>query len=229
VDGRPSPSNGIDQVGYLALPPSGRGPGVLVLHPWWGLNGFIRELCDRFAGEGFVALAPDLYEGETTSDIARAAELSSLLDTERTGRRVTSALTRLLEHPATIGPATAAVGLSMGASWAFWLSAERADDIAAVVAFYGTEEVPFEHTRARFLGHYADVDEYEPLAGVRDLEERIRAAERDVTFHVYPGAGHWFFESDVPDAFDPGAAQIAWTRTVAFLRSVLPGSMPPPS
>ena len=99
VNGRPSPSNGMDQDGngYLALPPSGRGPGVLVLHPWWGLNGFVRELCDRFAGEGFVASAPDLYEGEMTSDIERARELSSSLDTERAGRRVTSALSRLLE------------------------------------------------------------------------------------------------------------------------------------
>jgi carboxymethylenebutenolidase len=222
---RPTAATGIDGDTHLAVPQSGRGQAVLVLHPWWGLNRFVRDLCDRFAAEGFVALALDLYEGETTSDIARAAELSSSLDFERTGRRVMDALARLLEHPATIGPA-AAVGLSMGASWAFWLSAERADDIAAVVAFYGTDEVPFEHTRARFLGHYAEVDEYEPLEGVRELEARIRGAGRDVTFHVYPGAKHWFFESDVTDAFDPAAAEIAWTRTVEFLRAALPGGEP---
>ena len=186
-------------------------------------------MCDRFAGEGFVASAPDLYEGETTSDIERARELSSSLDTERAGRRVTSALSRLLEHPGTIGPTAAAVGLSMGASWAIWLSVERADAIAAVVAFYGTEDLPFEDTRAAFLGHYAELDDFEPLAAVREVEERIRAAGRDVSFHVYSGARHWFFESDVPDAFDPSAAEIAWTRTVAFLRSTLPGSMPPRS
>ncbi len=219
-------ANGIEGDAHLALPPSGRGQGVLVLHPWWGLNGFVRDLCDRFAAEGFVALAPDLYDGESTSDIARAAELSSSLDFERTGRRVMDALGRLLAHPATIGPRAAAVGLSMGASWAIWLSAERADDVAAVVAFYGTESVPFDETRASFLGHYAEIDEYEPLDGVRELEEDIRGAGRDVSFHVYPGAKHWFFESDVPGAFDPAAAEIAWTRTIEFLRTTLPGVDP---
>jgi len=213
-------ANGIDGDAHLAIPPSGYGRGVLVLHPWWGLNGFVRDLCDRFAAEGFVALAPDLYDGETTSDIARAAELSSSLDSERTERRVTNALAQLLAHPATTGPSAAAVGLSMGASWAIWLSAERADAVAAVVAFYGTGSVPFEETRASFLGHFAEIDEYEPLDAVRELEEQIRGAGRDVTFHVYPGTKHWFFESDVPEAFDPAAAEIAWTRTVEFLSTL---------
>jgi carboxymethylenebutenolidase len=176
-------ANGIDGDAHVALPPSGWGRGVLVLHPWWGLNDFVRDLCDRLAAEGFVALAPDLYDGETTSDIARAAELSSSLDFERTGLRVMDALGRLLAHPATIGPRAAAVGLSMGASWAMWLSVERADDVGAVVAFYGTERLPFDETRASFLGHYAEIDEYEPLDGVRELEEQIRGAGRDVTFH----------------------------------------------
>ncbi len=139
---------------------------------------------------------------------------------------MTDAPGQLLAHPATIGPSAAAVGLSMGASWAIWLSAERADAVGAVVAFYGTESVPFDETRARFLGHYAELDDYEPLDTVRELEEQIRAAGRDVTFHVYPGAKHWFFESDVPGAFDPAAAEIAWTRTIEFLRTALSGGDP---
>src|SRR5256885_3627866 len=100
-------ANGIDGDAHLAIAPSGYGRGVLVLHPWWGLNGFVRDLCDRFAAEGFVALAPDLYDGETTSDIARAAELSSSLDSERAGRQVTNALAQLFAHPATTGPSAA--------------------------------------------------------------------------------------------------------------------------
>jgi len=222
-------ANGIDGSAHLALPPSGQGHGVLVLHPWWGLNGFVRDLCDRFAAEGFVALAPDLYDGETTSDIARAAELSSSLDFERTGRRVIDALGQVLAHPATIGSRAAAVGLSMGASWAIWLSAERADAVAAVVVFYGTDIVPFEDARARFLGHFAELDDFEPLDAVRALEAQIRAAGRDVTFHIYPGAKHWFFESDVPQAFDPAAADIAWTRTVEFMNAAPAGAAPPRS
>jgi dienelactone hydrolase len=110
-------------------------------------------------------------------------------------------LARVLAHPATIGPRAVAVGLSMGASWAMWL-------------------------RESFLGHCAEIDEFEPLDAVRELEEQIRGAGRDVTFHAYPSAKHWFFESDVPGGFDPAAAEIAWTRTLEFLGTALPDDGP---
>jgi carboxymethylenebutenolidase len=148
---------------------------VLVLHPWWGLNAFVRGLCERLAADGFVAFAPDLYGGETTSDIAQATELSRSVDVEQAGSLVTGGLRRLLGHPATLGPTAATLGLSMGASWAIWLSAQEPEAVAAVVAFYGTESVPFEKTKARFLGHYGDFDEYEPIEDVRKLEGQIRA------------------------------------------------------
>src|SRR4249919_675337 len=104
---------------YVATPPSGSGPGVLVLHPWWGLNATVRDLCDRLAAEGYVALAPDLFGGETTSDIARATELSGALDLERGGPLVRGGLRQLLEHPATRGSRVAVLGLSMGAWFSF--------------------------------------------------------------------------------------------------------------
>jgi carboxymethylenebutenolidase len=189
----------------------------LVLHPWWGLNATARDLCDRLAAEGFVALAPDLFGGETTSDIARATELSDALDLERGGPIVRDGLQQLLQDPATRSPRVAVLGLSMGAWFSFWLAAEEPDAIASVVVFYGTGDGPFDVTRARFLGHYAEHDDFEPLEGVRALEEQIRAADREVTFHVYPGTGHWFFEPDVAQAFDPDASRLAWDRTVVFL------------
>jgi len=204
---------------YVAVPASGSGAGVLVLHPWWGLNGTIRDLCDRLAAEGFVALAPDLYGGETTSDIARAKELSESLDEERAWRVVANGLEQLLGNPATLGSRVAVLGLSMGTWFAFGLSAKEPAAIAAVLAFYGTGIAAFETARARYLGHFAEVDDFEPLEGVRTLEKQIRDAGRDVTFHIYRGTGHWFFEPDVERSFDQEAAQLAWERTLAFLRS----------
>ncbi len=205
---------------YVGLPPSDSGVGVLVLHPWWGLNGTIRDLCDRLAAEGFVALAPDLYEGETASDITRATELSSALDERRAWELVADGLEQLVAHPATVGSRVAVIGLSMGTWFAFGLSAREPQAIAAVIAFYGTGQASFASASARYLGHFAEVDDFEPSEDVRALEEQIRDAGREVTFHVYPGTGHWFFEPDVEQAFDPDAAQLAWERTLAFLRSI---------
>ena len=74
----------------------------------------------------------------------------------------------------------------------------------------------YRTARAAYLGHFAAHDDFEPLEAVRALEAKIRAAGREVTFHVYPGARHWFFEPNRPE-YDPAAAELAWERTLAFL------------
>lgn len=213
--------DGMSASGYLARPDSGVGPGVLVLHSWWGLTPFFKGLCDRLAGEGFTALAPDRYGGPTAATVEEAEALQSTQDFERTGRIVTGAASYLREHPATAGGAIGVIGFSAGAAWAIHLSSLLPDEVAAVVAFYGTEGANFAAAKARFLGHYADPDEWEPIEGVQQMEADMRAAGMDVTFHFYPGAGHWFFEEDRPDAYDAAAAGLAWERTVTFLKNNL--------
>jgi carboxymethylenebutenolidase len=101
-----------------------------------------------------------------------------------------------------------------------WLSEQKPKAVAAVVVFYGTGGGSYARARAAFLGHYAEDDEFESLESVMQLEDRLRAAGRPVEFHIYPGAKHWFFEPDRPE-YDPTAAQLAWERTVAFLRENL--------
>ncbi len=207
--------------GYLALPPgaTGPGPGVLVLHAWWGLTDLFTSVCDRLADAGFVAFAPDLYDGPTATTIAGAERLMEASDGARSRAIADAAVAYLRAHPAVHGGPIGAVGFSMGAAWAFLLSALRPADIAAVIAFYGTTEgVDFAATRAAYLGHFAEHDQFEPLASVRALEEQIRRAGRDVTFHIYPGTTHWFCEDNRPDAYDADAARRAWERTVVFLR-----------
>ena len=208
---------------YIALPASGTGQGVLVLHAWWGLTDYFRGVCDRLAAAGFVALAPDLYGGATTSAIAEAEQLAERLDDAAARATILDALYQLRAHPAVRGAPVGVAGFSLGASFAYWLSTERPDAVAAAILYYGTGDPDADYTRARaaYLGHYAADDPYEPEEGVRQMEAALRAAGRPVTFHTYPGTGHWFAEDNRPDAYDPAAAALACERTLAFLRTHL--------
>lgn len=209
--------------GYLALPELGHGPGVLVLHAWWGLTPVFTEICDRLARTGFVALAPDLYGGQTATTIDEAEALMAQRDSDAMHAIATGALVHLREHPAVRGERLGALGFSMGAAWAVLLAGEIPASVEAVVMFYGIGEADLGAARAAYLGHFAEDDEWEPLDGVRQMEADIRAAGRDVTFYTYPGAKHWFFEPNRPE-YDRGAADLAWRRTVDFLRERLPGT-----
>ena len=209
--------------GYLAVPRKGNGPGVLVLHAWWGLNDFFKSLCDRLATAGFVAFAPDLYRGATASTIEQAEELMSKLSQEAARKDIVSSVRGLQIHPGVRGKRLGLVGFSMGAFWGLWLAQELPKDVAAVIVFYGTREGNYAKTQAAFLGHFAETDEFEPPASVRDLEKVLRVSGKDVTIHEYPGTTHWFFEEDRVDAYDARAAKIAWQRTIRFLTTQLSG------
>jgi carboxymethylenebutenolidase len=204
---------------YLAVPDSGSGPGVLVLHAWWGLTPVFTDLCDRLAAAGFVALAPSLYAGEATATtIAEAETLRDRHDEAGEAEPLArAAVEQLLGLPEVTGTQIGVIGFSLGAYWALHLSQVRPDDVSAVVVFYGTDDGDYRTARAAYLGHFAEHDDFEPLEAVRALEGRISAAGRDVTFHVYPGTGHWFFEPNQPEAYDARAAELAWDRTLAFL------------
>jgi carboxymethylenebutenolidase len=206
---------------YLAIPDGGKGRGVLVLHAWWGLTGFFKSLCDRLADDGFVALAPDLYHGKTASTVDRAKQLGSKLKNDIVARELSGAVAYLRSNSAAVGERIGVVGFSMGGYYALGLARQRLDDIAAAVVFYGMRTLDYRETKAAFLGHFAEDDKWAPSEKVRKLEERIRAAGREVNFYTYPGTKHWFFEEDRPDAYDANASRLAWYRTVDFLRNRL--------
>lgn len=207
--------------GYLALPASGNGPGVLVLHAWWGLNDFFVQLCDRFARAGFVALAPDLYVGAVASTAEEAEARKDELDPEATQKKLIGALDALRDHPAVLGERVGTVGFSLGGSWALELCTSRPESVAATVLFYGLGEGDFAASRCAYQGHFAENDVWDPIEYARLMEAGIRAAGREVTFFAYPGVGHWFFEADRPDAYDAASARLAWERTVPFLHTHL--------
>ncbi len=204
--------------GYLAVPHSDAGPGVLVLHAWWGLNDTIKAFCRRLAEEGFVAFAPDLYHGQVTTSIQEAEVLSSMLDSQQAEVEIANAVGFLAERAEPGDRGVAVIGFSLGAYFALELSNSDPERIGAVVVFYGTGAQDFSRSRADYQGHFAEMDPYESEADVDWLEETLREAGRPVTFYRYPGTGHWFFEQDQADAYDQTAATLAWERTLTFLR-----------
>jgi carboxymethylenebutenolidase len=208
---------------YVAVPAAGAGPGVLVLHAWWGLTSAFTDVCDRLAAAGYVALAPSLFPGgATAATIAEAEALLAAYDEATVVEpAVQAAVEQLRGLPAVSGAQIGVIGFSLGAYWALHLSQVRPDDVGAVVTIYGTDDGDYRTARAAYLGHFAEHDDYEPLEAVRALEERIRAAGCEATFHIYPGTGHWFVESNRPDAYDAAAAELVWERTLAFLEARL--------
>lgn len=208
--------------GFLTIPAIGKRRGLLVLHPWWGLNETMEALCRRLATEGFITFAPDLYRGKTATTIKEAEILSSQLNETQAKSDIADAVTYLSERADLIGPGLGVIGFSLGAYYALGLSLEDPDRVRAVVVFYGTRSADYGRSKAAYLGHFAQTDDYEPASDVSRLENALRTAGRPVTFHTYVGTGHWFFEQDRSDAYNELAAKLAWERTVAFLREELP-------
>jgi len=211
----------ITQNSYLALPKSGKGAGILVIHAWWGLNDFFKDFCQRLALEGFVTLAPDLYHGKTATTIDEAKQLRSKMKQGQVSADILSAVEHLRGLPATTSKSLGVIGFSLGGHWALWLSLEKPEYIKAVTVFYGTRSADYSQARATYLGHFAESDDWVAASGVKKLEKSLRAANRPVTFYTYEGTGHWFFEKDRKDAYNAKAAQLAWKRTLEFLQTQL--------
>ena len=209
--------------GFLAIPETGMGPGVLVLHAWWGLNDTIKAVCTRLAQAGFMAFAPDLYHGKVADTIAGAEALGGALDANYKQARaeVLEAALFLNERAGQPEAGLAVLAFSLGGFYALQLAAADPEHIRSVVLFYGTEGTmgsDFSASRADYLGHFAENDVYETQSNVDSLERSLQGAGRPVTFYRYPGTGHWFFEPDRAEAYNPAAASLAWERTLAFLR-----------
>lgn len=224
------PSNGGTAEGYLALPSrearDGRSvPGVIVIQEWWGLVPHIREVVDRFAADGFVALAPDLYRGVTTSEPGEAGKLVMGLAMDQAARDIAGAADHLATLPECSG-AVGAVGFCMGGSLALW-SATLSDRITATCGFYPA--VPWERMSphwANYQGkaavvHCSEADGTSAAPGIQQARDAIVAAGGDCALYDYPGSQHAFFNDDRPEVYDSAAAALAWARTLELFRTTL--------
>lgn len=217
------PSNGGQSDGYLSLPPGGSGPGVIVLQEWWGLVPHIEDVADRFAAEGFVALAPDLYHGETTTSPDDAGKLMMALDIARTETDLRGAVQFLVNHQAVAGNRVGCVGFCMGGQLSLY-AASRNPDIGACVVYYGVHphvKPDYASLKAPVLGFFAERDGFVTPEVVSALEADIRGAGKEVQFHTYPGTDHAFFNDTRSEVYDAAAAGDSWNRMLSFFRDRL--------
>ena len=216
-------ANGHSTSGYLALPPGADGPGLLVIQEWWGLVDHIKRLADRFAAAGFVALAPDFYDGQTTQSPDAAAKLFMALNIDRAAADLRGAADYLLTLSAANGPRVGAVGFCMGGQLALYAGMALPERVGAAVDFYGIHpNVAIDPARVTVpvQGHFGSRDSSIPLDGVRDLAANVTAAGGRFELHVYD-ADHAFFNDTRPAVYDAAAANLAWDRTISFLRTHL--------
>jgi carboxymethylenebutenolidase len=216
-------SNGGEADGYLAVPGSGSGPGVVVIQEWWGLNDQIKEVCDRYAAEGFVALAPDLYHGQATTKEDEAGQLMMSLNIEQAAKDMAGAVDYLMSHDAVTSDGVGVVGFCMGGGLALWLGTLRPDAVKAVVSYYGLIPWPaaqpdYSKLRAAVQGHYGENDDFADPETVRKLEEELKGLGKEVEFYTYPGVGHAFTNHHRPDVFHEEHSEAAWRRTIDFFR-----------
>jgi carboxymethylenebutenolidase len=206
---------------YLRIPDGARA-GVVVLHAWWGLNDDVIAYADRLADAGFAVLAPDMFRGQVATEPEDAERLSSEGDAGGADEVAWAAVDRLGDELGVDAP-LAALGWSFGAAYAIWGPSVR-DRLRATVAYYGTYTGPFiAQSTAPLLGHFAEEDPYTSDDEIRELDDAYRDAGREITTFRYPGTGHWFAEPS-RDAFRPAAAELAFERTIDFLREQLQGS-----
>lgn len=214
-------ANGVRTPGYLATPAAGPGPGVVVIQEWWGLVQHIKNVCDRFAAEGFTALAPDLYHGRTASEPGEAEKLFMALNIAQAEKDLRGAIAYLGSHSSTAR--LGVVGFCMGGQLALF-AATLNPAIGACVDFYGIHpNVKPDYTKlsAPVLGLFADRDQFVTPPVAREVESAIRRAGQACEIHIYPNVDHAFFNDERPDSYNKPAADDAWRRTLAFFRQHL--------
>ena len=219
-------SNGGTCGGYLATPEGGSGLPVVVIQEWWGLVPHIEDVCERFAAEGFVALAPDLYHGATvsSSEPDEAGKLMMAMNIDQAGKDMSGAVDEVARRAGS--DRVGVTGFCMGGGLALMVAAQRPDKVKACVPWYGL--IPWEGAQpdwsrldAAVLGHYAELDGYFGPEAAKDLEATLKAAGKDAELIVHPGVDHAFFNDTRPEVHDPATASAAWGQTLAFLRTHL--------
>lgn len=219
--------NGDDTAsGYLSVPDGGSGPGLIVIQEWWGLVDHIKDVCDRFAAAGFVALAPDLYHGESTTEPDEAGKLMMALNLDQAVADMSGAIAYLQDHEAVTGEKLGVTGFCMGGGLALVLAAERPAAFSICVPWYGL--IPWEHAQpdwskvqAKVRGNFAEQDGFFGPDKAKALEADLTAAGVDADIEIFPGVDHAFFNDTRPEVHDAEQSARAWDRTVSALHAEL--------
>ena len=217
------PANGTSGSGYLATPPDGKGPGVIVIQEWWGLVDHIKNVADRFAAAGFVALAPDLYDGQTTESPDEAGKLMMALEIGNAERYLKGAIEYLLSRDDVTGSTVGTVGFCMGGQLSLYAACANAK-VGACVDFYGIHphvKPDLASLQAPVLGFFAANDDSVPPEAARALETNLKAAGKQVEITVFEGADHAFFNDTRHQVYHATYAQQCWVRMLDFFNQHL--------
>ena len=219
-------ANGGSAEGYLATPEGGRGPGVIVIQEWWGLVPHITDVCDRFAAAGFVALAPDLYHGQTTTEPDEAGKLMMALNLDQAATDMGGAVDHLLALDSVTSTGVGVVGFCMGGALALLLAVERPEQVVACAPFYGTipfveSSVDWSKLQAPVRGHFASEDGFFTADKVRALEAELKGLGKDVELVIHRGTDHAFFNDTRPEVYDAEHSAEAWDATISFFRETV--------
>ena len=209
--------------GYLSPSETGSGPGVIVIQEWWGLVGHIKDVADRFAKNGFTALAPDFYHGKHTDEPDEAGSLMMALEVPDAEKVIQGAVDALLTNPATTGRKVAVVGFCMGGQLSLY-AASINPKIAACVDYYGVHpnvHPDLKNLQAPVIGFFAERDEHVWVSQVSALDMQLSELGKEHYFKTYRGCHHAFFNSDRPDVYDKEAAEESWATMVKFFRRQL--------
>jgi carboxymethylenebutenolidase len=214
-------ANGGTAPGYLAVPESGKGPGVVVLQEWWGVDDSIKRIADQFAEEGFVALVPDLYHGHSTTQPDEAEQKMMALSMDEAEKEMRGAVDYVAEHEAYDGSGIGSVGFCLGGGLAVW-AATANDKVDAVVTYYYVMphgKPDFSKVGAPVQGHFGTNDDFVPVDDAKALEQELNDAGADAKFEFYEGAGHAFAnDHDRLGTYDENHAENAWQKTVDFFK-----------
>ncbi|MCB0207129.1 MAG: dienelactone hydrolase family protein, partial [Anaerolineae bacterium] len=210
--------NGGTLMAYVARP-AGDGvyPAVVVIQEWWGLNDHIKDVADRFAAAGYVALAPDLYKGQVATEPDEARKLVMELDMAEAVNEIQAAIDYLLAQENVAGDKAGIVGFCMGGRLVL-MTGLASDDVGAAVAYYGSPLTPEEaaNFKAPLMGHYGTADQGIPVEGVETMGQAMTDAGIENEIYIYDGAQHAFFNDTRASSYDADAAAASWERTLGW-------------
>lgn len=212
-------------VGFLAMPGDATEPlpGVLVIHEWWGLNDNIKAITRRLAGEGYVALAVDLYGGAVAESAEKAQELMAALLAEPDAARANLRQAYEYLEKYAFAPAIGSIGWCLGGAWSLQTALMLPEQLDAMVMYYGqvvTDPVQLEPLKMPLLGLFGELDQSIPLREVQDFRTALKQLNKNAQILIYSGADHAFANPSGGN-YDAGRATEAWEETLAFLNENL--------
>jgi len=218
------PTDNGTNLGYISMPEKPNGKSVIVIQEWWGLVDHIKDICDRFAKIGFVALAPDLYNGVAAKSPDEAGKLMMALNISEAEKTIDSSINFVLKQKEITSKTVGIVGFCMGGQLAVYAACTNPTKISACVNFYGIHpsvSPDYSKLTAPLLGFFAELDSSVPPEKVNTLASKLQDLQKDYTFKIFENTNHAFFNNTRPEVFNKEAADECWEKMIELFSNKL--------